>query len=683
MRRSLSRAGSSLMAVLAWTALQIVLPMPAEAQSPSGSPPAPSVVLRLVSQSAWNGPGRPLDLSFTARNDGPTALGALSVVVAVGAPARSRTTYELSLRTDATTFVFGQSYPQAGSLEPGTVRTFRVRQRLDQTFAPAEEALYPLRIQLLSGDQPVGTIRSPMIYLVENPKVPLNLEWTWVFSEPLQYGPDGVFAPGPLERDIAPGGRLQAMASALDGRRSGPVDMALSTVLVDQLQRMSRGYRIADSAGSIRVVPKATGGSEDAARLLAALGRVAARPSTEVVATPFGDPTTPSLIRAGLTSDLPALSARARSLIERALGTSPRADVARPVLSQLDAASVGLLAGTGTRTVLVDPYFLPTPAGLQFSPPPVARLFGGGRSVTAVVPDPGVATVAATYRADPVLDAHAALGELAAVWFEFPGTPGRGTAVLFPERSALSPAFYGTFASLVRHSPWLRPVAASGLESLSGTPARQAIPARRYPGLDPEYVSRLLSTRAAVTEFAGTAQGARQTVELLRDQLLLLDGSAFVADPGQGDRFLDAAMRTIQATYDRVRITSKLVTLTSRSGVLPVTLENDTGYPVKVELRFVADRRLVFVNGATHELVLQPATRTYTFRVRAQTTGRFPIKVQLRTPGGGPGAATIAETQMIVRSTAYNRVALLVTIGAALFLAAWWGRRFIPRRKRA
>jgi hypothetical protein len=34
---------------------------------------------------------------------------------------------------------------------------------------------------------------------------------------------------------------------------------------------------------------------------------------------------------------------------------------------------------------------------------------------------------------------------------------------------------------------------------------------------------------------------------------------------------------------------------------------------------------------------------------------------------------------MIVRSTAFNRVALFVTAGALLFLLAWWGRRFLPR----
>jgi hypothetical protein len=36
---------------------------------------------------------------------------------------------------------------------------------------------------------------------------------------------------------------------------------------------------------------------------------------------------------------------------------------------------------------------------------------------------------------------------------------------------------------------------------------------------------------------------------------------------------------------------------------------------------------------------------------------------------------------VVVRSTAYNRVALFLTVGAALFLLLWWGRRLLPRKR--
>ena len=117
--------------------------------------------------------------------------------------------------------------------------------------------------------------------------------------------------------------------------------------------------------------------------------------------------------------------------------------------------------------------------------------------------------------------------------------------------------------------------------------------------------------------------------------------------------------------------------------MLPLTLYNRAGFPMRVILRFVTDRRLVFANGSSQEILLPASSQTLTFRVRAQTTGRFPLKIQLLTPSPASGSPpdTIAETELIVQSTAYNLVALLVTIGAAVFLAIWWGRRFLPRPK--
>jgi hypothetical protein len=40
----------------------------------------------------------------------------------------------------------------------------------------------------------------------------------------------------------------------------------------------------------------------------------------------------------------------------------------------------------------------------------------------------------------------------------------------------------------------------------------------------------------------------------------------------------------------------------------------------------------------------------------------------------------IGESTLIVRSTRYNRIALIITIGAALVLLLAWARRFLPRR---
>jgi hypothetical protein len=48
-----------------------------------------------------------------------------------------------------------------------------------------------------------------------------------------------------------------------------------------------------------------------------------------------------------------------------------------------------------------------------------------------------------------------------------------------------------------------------------------------------------------------------------------------------------------------------------------------------------------------------------------------------------PSGRMIGEATLVVRSTAYNRIALLITIGAALVLLLVWARRFAPGRPRS
>jgi hypothetical protein len=88
--------------------------------------------------------------------------------------------------------------------------------------------------------------------------------------------------------------------------------------------------------------------------------------------------------------------------------------------------------------------------------------------------------------------------------------------------------------------------------------------------------------------------------------------------------------------------------------------------------------RLQFLReGETQVVVLDRPRQALSFPVLAQTTGRFPVRILLRTPRG----AHIAESRIVVRSTALNVRALLVTIAAALFLLFLWVRRLVFRER--
>jgi hypothetical protein len=654
----------------------------------SSAQEAPVAQLRLLSQSAWNGPDRPLKLRFEATNISEAALGDLSVVLTIFAPPVSRTAYSASLTGDATSPIFVYPFLQPGVLLPGQTREYQIKQALDIPTSRGVTAIYPLKVELRSQDVPAAVLRTPMIFLQApvTANLRLNLEWTFALAARIQFAPGGTFLPGTLESQIAPGGGLDVAAQVLAqvATKGVPVDLALSASLAEQLLRMERGYRIQQPNGKTVVVAQGTGGAADAHLVLEALRAASAARTTEVVATTGGDATVPSLVRSGLVGTLPDLLRQGGDLVERSVGKPAAADILRPPQSQLDAGSVSTLFELGYRTVLVDPGYVEPGADITFSPPPTVRLTTGAASLVAVAPDDRAADTMAAYPGDPRLAAQATLGELAARWLEFPGTSGRGAAILFPDSPSFDAAILPSLASLVMASPWLRPVTASYLTAFVPPTGDQGVPAHRYPAFPGAYVGAYRQADASLGRFERTVVDEDVLVDGLHNDLRLSLSGSFVRhrDQPEGLRFIDAVDRTIATAYGKVSVDDVPITLASRGGVsIPVTIRNDSGFAMSVEIRLVADRRLTFVQGASQTAVLDTGSRTFTFPVRAETTGRFPIKIQVLTRAPLGAAETIAEAQVVVRSTAYNRVALFLTIGAGAFLFAWWGRRYLPRKK--
>src|SRR5262249_46791456 len=106
-------------------------------------------------------------------------------------------------------------------------------------------------------------------------------------------------------------------------------------------------------------------------------------------------------------------------------------------------------------------------------------------------------------------------------------------------------------------------------------------------------------------------------------------------------------------------------------------IANSSRFALRVHVSLASDRRVTF-DPPTLRLVLRPNTLFQkTWLVDAATTGRFLARIRITTPRG----QLIASSTVVIRSAAYDRVALVVTIGAGLFLALWWGRGVLRRRR--
>ena len=656
----------------------LLLAVALAATTPSAAQNQTPDALTLLNQSPWTGPDRPLELGLRIENTTDATLTDLSLTLSIETPTRSRTAYDQAMRsTQPRIAVVSVPHPIPGAIAPGASRHIEITQPLTGL---SETALYPVRVDLFSSLSPVATLRTPMVYLTSAPKLPLLYTTTWVLWEPLQLGPDGVLGAGPITKDIAPGGQLEQTVAAID---AGPsrVDVAVSPVLVDELKTMSRGYRMRSGPGGrVTEVPAGTGGAADAARVLGELRSLAKRPGIELVALPFGDPSIPALIHGGLSTELQTLVLRGAQEVSSGLGGASDATVARPPFSEIDTPSLGQLARTGARTVLLDPGVAPPPSDVTFSPPPVVPLVAGGHTVTGVAPDALLAQDMQTWAAQdpPVLAAQLAVGELATIYLESPGTPHRGAAVIFPERTPESARFLQTFAALTSREPWLRPATAATLAAdVRSNRAPVRARSRVLHAFPQGYALRYRATRDTLTQFESAIQQADALEARLLTNLLYSIGGTAVRSVPVGLGFMSSVTSTVEHVLGQIRPRSGVLTLTERSGPVYLTVANDSVYPAQVVVRLVSASQLTFPHGNRRTITIAAhGSQFLSFAVQTKTTGRFPVSVQIFTRAG----RQIAETQMIVRSTAYNLVALVVTLGAALFLLAWWGRRFLPRR---
>jgi hypothetical protein len=688
------RLAASLAAALLLAALEPLALAPAAVAAPATG----DVSLVLVRQSPWNSPEQPLlRLGVRATNAGPDTLANLSLGITVYSPVRSRTAYEASLQSDPS-----ESSPQIvdtlflrGSLGAGETRTFLLAPTdLSLLSERGENAVYPLKLDLRSNDLPVATIRSPIIFL-DFPKgqkramTPLRLSWTFVLDRPIQFGPDGVFEADAVRQLLAPDGRLRqevnGLAAVVSARHPPPVDLVLSPVLLDELDRLRHGFT-ARQGTSEQHTPAGQGAAAQAASLLDQIRKMAASPSVELAALPFADPSLPALMAAGLGSDLPALIERGRDEIEAITGVTPSSEVVRPPHSELDQASLFALWQQGFDTFLVDPNLVggrpvqekefaqPATAALEVSPTD---------TVTAVVPDDGVQRLleSGTISEDPRLAAQSVLGELAQVWLERPGVE-RSLAISLPETLPLPGDLFAPLLPQIAAAPWLTLQRASTIARNFPPPQE---PAALRPQVGPQfpgwYIQTLREVRTDIETYRSILVRPNPLPDRLETTVLVAESGTFTDQHRAGQRFLESVRDRLLQEFAKVRpdTSSPERTLTSRTGIIPVGVTNHTGYPVRVQVRLVSNR-LSFLPTNTQSLQLNSDSATILFHVQARTTGRFPVQVQILTP---TGVELPGQGELVVRSTAYNLIALIITIGAALFLLAWWGRRFLPSRVRA
>lgn len=683
----LPRALAAALVALALVPLGLV---PALAQAPS--PGAETVRLTLVRQTPFASPKDPLaELAVDATNEGPTALDGLSVAITLWSAVRSRTTYEESLHADpvGADIVASRTVAVSGVIQPGATREIPLTVGLANLIGGDQSLVYPMRVELKRGELTLATIRTPVVFLVRNPKVPLALSWTFVLHQPVLFGPDGRFRSAALERSVSPGGRLAAEVEALramaEGVHAVPVDVVLSPTFLIQLERMRDGYAVVEEDGAVSQVPAGEGGAVAAEETLASLRSVVSREGTETVAFPFAAPSLPALLAGGLAKDVPAQFERGVAVVEQLTGAPASGTVFRAPGSWLDGDTLDTLSARGVTLLLLnEDQTPPVEVPLDFAPPPTVSLRAAKGTIGAVTPDPGVQTLLGSElpSEDPVLAAQVVLGELATIWLESPGDE-RGVALIVTPEQGLPSAFYGPFIRGVSRAPWIEPVSASELATRVPPPEQ---PTRLIEEATSSFSRTYIEAIKQVRRHEGTylsllADPSAATDALAPDRvatmLLLAEGGQFVGNEEDGLAFVRSIQEGLDGELGKIRLDEgQQFTLTSQNRPIPVRLRNGTAAPVAVTVRLVSPH-LRLDRGNAETVTLEPGDNVVNFDVHLETAGVFEVQVLIESPSGGE----ISEGTLTVRSTAFNRIALWITLAAGILFLALWARRLLPRRR--
>jgi hypothetical protein len=193
------------------------------------------------------------------------------------------------------------------------------------------------------------------------------------------------------------------------------------------------------------------------------------------------------------------------------------------------------------------------------------------------------------------------------------------------------------------------------------------------------YLSAVSSAKEGLTSFRSTVGPGYAPLDQYSRDLYIAESAWYrrSAPRFRGVLYVRAVNDGISSVYEKVHVRDTAVTLTSRDGKIQVTTTNASDVPVTVRLR-LSSPKVDIPEPVSDTITLAPKSGDTQLRqVRTRATGTFPIKVEVLT---GDGRVGISNAEIVVRSTALNRVTLLIMVGAVVFLFAWWVRRRVQLR---
>jgi len=384
------------------------------------------------------------------------------------------------------------------------------------------------------------------------------------------------------------------------------------------------------------------------------------------------------LIRAGLVSEAAAQLDRGARAMEDALGrrADPRTWVAAEPLDEESVLQLRLqqLDRFVIREAEMEPLDLPITLAQPFE-----LAVRSLRRPQALSADRELSGHFATGD-DPVLAAHRLLADLSVIYGDLPSR-SRVVVAMPPRSWRPNKAFLDALLAGISTSAIL---AGATLEDSfttvppATTAARSPLVRRLVPIGEVGSVSAaaIRRARSRLNAFTSIIDAANPLDDALEELVLVAEGVGL--RPSRREAYLDGLNAGIDSQLSLIQVPpNRSITLTARTGEIPVTILSRAPYPVHLQLSVKSDK-LEFPGGSSRNIDLTRRNTTERFSVRARTSGAFPLRLQLVSPEGD---LVLGQSRFTVRSTAASGVGLLLSAGAGAFLLLWWAHHHARGRR--
>lgn len=687
-------------------------------------------------------PGATVTVTGTLRNTGSSPISDLAVRLQRGRVLTTRDQLAAAGRdADPATTVLPAFQPIPEGLAPGGKIQFSYTVGADELRLD-RDGVYPVLLNVngtIDGDQRrVGELPT---FLVQQPAVPASrtaVGWLWPLAERTHRGPTGSFLDDDLTGSISPDGRLDralAVIERLPGSSAPgstqvvpavPVVLGIDPALVEELELMAAGpYAVAG-------VEAAGRGTDAAAAFLHRLAAVAA--VHPVVALPYGDVDVDALEAAGLadvvTRSLPGspqgtardplpgkddgaaatptsaaptsapaaetASGRAGArILSDALEVAPRTDLAWAADGTLRPESLATLRAGGIDRLVVSSAGLTEGetavgmAGTRATAHTTVTTASG--PMEALVADPTLSAIVGDAEQAPGgarMAEQRYLAELAVLTLQAPAGTEQTVLVAPPRDVQAGPEGAGAMMADTAGLLWLRAAAPDELFAGPSASAGDLTAPGDGPALDPAGLTDVAAAEALREDLAGAVVDDPGAALQAYDAAIARACSVAWQDDSAGFR---SSAHALRAALDRLRGRVTLVppadgtySLGSSDAPLVLTVRNDLPIAVQVLLRVhTRGSRGLSIRDIGAQTLAPGQRTTLQVPTEVRQSGGFAVTAQLTTPSGAPLGKEIA---LQVKSTAYGKISLLITIGAAALLGLLFLRRlvnFILRRRRA